>query len=247
MIKNNDHDLRLYSGERQTAAEYSSIRADHRYRYEWAKKIIPSGAFGMDVFCGNGYGTWYLAEDRFVLGVDGSPEAIEFANMHYRRQTNFFSTSYYPFELPKGVFDFVVALESIEHVKEGDEFFLRMCDSLKPGGDLIFSTPCEDCLPLSATGNHFHHRHYSMEETLRMANSNNMTLQGFAGQDVYQLDEGGLQGELLSDADMKLKAGAVGQFLIVHARKKHILKKSNSLRFNPFAMFKARGFGWGVR
>lgn len=211
------HDLSLHSGERQTAIEYQSIRADHRFRYEWAAERIPSQSFGLDVFCGNGYGTWLLGNSRFVIGIDGSPEAIDLANKHYRRQSTLFALAYYPFELPERSFDFIVALESLEHVADGAQFFCRICRALKPGGNLIFSTPCEDFLPLAATGNHFHYKHYTLDETISLANSHGLSLVSFSGQNTYIIDELGRQGELLPADQMQLKPGYPGQFVIVHS------------------------------
>lgn len=213
------HDLRLNSGERQTAVDYRDVRADHRFRYEWASNRIPSKSFGIDVFCGNGYGTWLLSESRFVIGVDGSSEAIELANKYYRRPSALFTSAYYPFELPAQSFDFVVALESIEHVPNGAEFFERICRTLKPGGNLIFSVPCEDYLPHLATGNHFHHKHYTLQETLTMANSHGLSLVSFSGQNTYNINPDGSQGELLSSEMMILTPDEPGQFVIVHSKK----------------------------
>ncbi len=212
------HDFSLHSGERQTATDYTAIRADHRYRYEWADRRIPKGGFGADIFCGNGYGTSLLAKTRSVLAIDGSTEAVQQANAHYQTSRNFFSTAHYPFELPKSVFDFVVSLESIEHVEDGTGFFRQLTDSLKPGGLLVFSTPCEDLLPLQSTGNHFHFRHYRLEETLRMASSCPLELVEWAGQDTYQLIDGRI-GSILSDHVMDLKPQQAGQFVIVLCRK----------------------------
>jgi 2-polyprenyl-3-methyl-5-hydroxy-6-metoxy-1,4-benzoquinol methylase len=214
------HNLCLHSGERQTATEYTSIRADHRFRYEWSNRRIPRDTFGVDVFCGNGYGTWLLSQSRFVLGIDGSAEAIASADANFRQSTNLFSTSYFPFQLPKSSLDFIVALESIEHVPDGTAFFATMCHALKPGGLLVFSTPCEDFLPLAATANHFHFKHYTLEETLTMAESNSMELMHFAGQNTYYLTEDGKQGGLLPEEQMKLNESQPGQFIIALCRKK---------------------------
>ena len=213
------HDFSLHSGERQTATDYAAIRADHRYRYEWADRRIPKGGFGADVFCGNGYGTSLLAITRNVLAIDGSPDAIQQATEHYRSPRSFFTAACYPFDLPEATFDFVVSLESVEHVEDDTGFLKLLTDSLKPGGLLIFSTPCEDLLPLKATGNHFHFRHYRLEETLRLASSGPLELIEWAGQDTYQLIDGRL-GPILPDDLMVLKPGQAGQFVIALCRKK---------------------------
>lgn len=212
------HDLSLHSGERQTAPDYGAIRADHRLRYEWAAQRIPAGTFGADVFCGNGYGSWLLGESRFVLGIDGSEEAIAQANACYRRPTVLFSAAYFPFSLPAQAFDFVVALESIEHVPDGERFLRELAQSLRPGGTLVFSTPCEERLPHRTSGNRFHARHYTMAQALGLAGAFGLRLVGHAGQDTYAMTPEGRPGGLLPEADMALVADAPGQFLIVHAR-----------------------------
>ena len=213
------HDLSLNSGERQVATEYDSIRADHRFRYEWADARIPAGGYGLDVFCGNGYGTWLLGQSRSMLGVDGSVDAIRLAETHFRGPRSFFSVGYYPFDLPRATFDFVVSLESIEHVSDGAGFFSTLVDSVKPGGLLIYSTPCEELLPHGKTGNHFHYKHYTLQETLAMGPSRGLELIEWAGQNTYHMKEDGWQGPVLADDAMNLVAGQPGQFLIVCCRK----------------------------
>jgi SAM-dependent methyltransferase len=214
------HDLSLHSGERQVATDYASIRADHRFRYEWADARLPKGGFGLDVFCGNGYGTWLLGATRHVIGIDGSSDAIRLADSHFRTPRTLFAVNYYPFELPTETFDFVVSLESVEHVEDGAGFFANLVNSLKPGGLLIFSTPCEDKLPHAMTGNHFHFKHYTLEETLGMGATNGLDLLAWAGQDTYTFQPDGRQGGLLPTEAMQLKPAEAGQFLILLSRKK---------------------------
>ncbi len=152
--------MSLNSGERQTSGLYASIRLDHRARYEWADARLPADTFGLDVFCGNGYGTQLLSHCRNVLGIDGSVEAIAFAGQHYSTPRNFFASKYWPFSLPRGTFDFIVSLESIERVPDPERFFGQLCEALKPKGQLIFSVPNQACLPFDAKVHVFHKRHF---------------------------------------------------------------------------------------
>ena len=214
-----EHDLSLHSGERQVATEYSGIRADHRFRYEWANNHISEGGFGLDIFCGNGYGTWLLAQTRLVVGIDASTDAIRLAETHFRTARTLFCANYYPFDLPSNTFDFVVSLESVEHVKDGATFFQSLVNSLKPGGVVVFSTPCEDLLPHAMTGNHFHFKHYTLQETLALASSYGLELLDWAGQNTYTFQADGRQGSLLLDSEMHLSAREAGQFLVLLSRK----------------------------
>ena len=104
-----EHDLSLHSGERQVATTYEAIRTDHRLRYEWADARLEKPGFGLDAFCGNGYGTWLLSKSRVVIGIDGSAEAIRQAEQNYWTPRTHFSVNYYPFELPSNSFDFLIS------------------------------------------------------------------------------------------------------------------------------------------
>ena len=108
------HDFSLESGERQVSKSWDGIRADHRFRYEWADQHIPHDGFGLDCFCGNGYGAQFLARcGRNVWAIDGSSEAIAFAQQYFPSRRVLYSARTWPFELPKASANFVVSLESI--------------------------------------------------------------------------------------------------------------------------------------
>lgn len=214
------HDFSLNSGERQTATQYLSIRADHRFRYEWADAIIPAGGRGLDLFCGVGYGAQLLGRTRDVIGIDGSGEAIALARRCYDGPRQLFLAAEWPFEIASASWDFIVSLESIEHVPDGEAMFAAMARGLKPGGWLVYSTPNETLLPLAAFGNgqHFHHRHWTHAQTLALADHNGLAVLRFAGQNVYRMEGRRPIGALNPDA-MKLRDSAVGQFTIAAAQK----------------------------
>ena len=129
------HDFSLHSGERQTAPRYSEIRADHRARYEWADARLPENSMGADLFCGIGYGTHLLAKRRLVVGIDGSVAAISQARQHYNSSGTHFRCAVWPGPLYLSGCDFIVSLESLEHVEDGAGFFKAMADALKPVAD----------------------------------------------------------------------------------------------------------------
>ncbi len=212
------HDLRLDSGERQVAGRYEDIRADHRYRYEWVASRLPPATFGLDAFCGNGYGSHLLSRGRQVIGIDGSPAAIECARANYDTVSNMFACKYWPFELPAETFDFVVSLESIEHVPDGEDLFRRLAASLRAGGDLFFSVPCEDFLPFRPAIHPFHARHFHQAELPQLIRDNGLEFVASAGQNTYRLAPDGTQ-HLLPELEQVLRDGEPGQFIIVHCRK----------------------------
>ena len=78
-------DYSLTSGERQIASQLEEIREDHLARYRLVKDfLIPvmidnRSINGLDMFCGNGYGTYMIAKTFPSINMDsydGSEEAL---------------------------------------------------------------------------------------------------------------------------------------------------------------------------
>lgn len=184
-------DWTLKSGERQVGATLAEIRGDHLARYQWAIDLIPLEAqLGLDVFCGIGYGTQLLAHNisGAVLGIDGSAEAIAFAEDHYANDRTLYARKRYPFTLPQHAFDFVVCFESTEHVGDGYKFLDAIRRAVKIGGLLFLSTPNETRMPRAQFNNPFHVRHYTREEILSLMP--NMEIVEWHGQLVDEREHG---------------------------------------------------------
>lgn len=205
-------DFSYGSGERQTAHEYDQIRRDHRTRYELAHRLLPPDIAVLDLFCGNGYGSFLLSQNREVHGIDGSQPAIEVAEKCFRNFGATFAARCYPFE-DGGEYDAIVSYESIEHVPDGAAFFRFLVSRLRPGGMILYSTPNEDLLPFDRTRHIHHHRHYSHRETLDFALASGLRIESWYGQDVYA------GASLLDEQRMELQRGTPGQFTVVVARK----------------------------
>jgi SAM-dependent methyltransferase len=76
-----------FTGERYVPGTegIEDLYAEHAARYVAAGKVV-GGASVLDVGCGCGYGTSYLASRGAsnVLGIDVSPEAVSYAREHYQ-------------------------------------------------------------------------------------------------------------------------------------------------------------------
>lgn len=145
--------------ECQFGATLSEIRADHVGRYEWADGIV-SGRI-LDVACGCGYGSALLAKaGRSVVGVDRRPEAIEFAEAHWRRNGVEFRLQD-AFEIAEERFDWVVCFETMEHLR-GDVAFLQKLARMSR--NLLISVPNERVIPLTPGRFIYHVRHYTPEQ-----------------------------------------------------------------------------------
>jgi 2-polyprenyl-3-methyl-5-hydroxy-6-metoxy-1,4-benzoquinol methylase len=209
----------LYSGERQTASEIDGIRMDHLSRYELINQHLNllsdvHKINGLDVFCGNGYGSFLLAKSHVnthITGVDGSAEAIAQANKNYSLGNNFFSHKLFPFQLPANAFDFIACFESLEHVEDDSAMFSEIVAATRPGGIIFVSVPNQKHHDLQKNPHIFHFRHYIHSEFL-IKFQGALELHCWYGQDVYKFDiEGVNTFELLHSEDMLPRKNVHGQ------------------------------------
>jgi SAM-dependent methyltransferase len=120
----------------------------------------------LDVGCGAGYGTDYLASSgaQQVLGIDISSTAITYAQLHYQRENLTFrvmdGTS---LDFADKSLDIVVAFEVIEHLNEQEKFLSEVVRILKHEGLFLVSTPNKDANAQEYV-NPFHTREFTIEE-----------------------------------------------------------------------------------
>ena len=120
---------------------------------------VPSGSIVMDAGCGNGsFISLFQNRDWQLHGSDLSPTGIELARKTHPN-INFFladgQSLYAEFLDTVGPVDVVISTEVIEHVYD-PRGFLRNCFALlKPGGNIVLTTPYHGYfknLLLAATG-----------------------------------------------------------------------------------------------
>ena len=221
-------DFSLNTGERQTAQTLEGIRQDHLNRYELAIKYInqelntSKQLNGLDIFCGNGYGSYLISKNiknANLLSFDASKEAIDMAKSCYKTDKITFKNKIFPFKLAKNKYDFAVSLESIEHIKDDNAFLNEITKSLKKGGLLIISTPNAEQLDLAINPNKFHYRHYKTNDFISLLKSKNFKVLDFYGQDTYILNSAGICTGTLDAKDIELVKRAEKQFIIYVCRK----------------------------
>jgi len=144
---------------RQTATRIEDIRADHRYRYEWAGRLL-AGKKVLDAGCGIGYGSWILGEwGCHVSAIDLDQGAIDTALKTYPH----LDVSYACADIAsyKGKFDAIVCFEVLEHV-DGPDFLTWRFRQMAPR--LLCSVPNELEYPFEETRPLGHLRHYTPDE-----------------------------------------------------------------------------------
>lgn len=101
----------------------------------------------LEIGCGFGYLTYALSKAGFsVTGLDISQTAIEQATARYG--SLFICDDVENFALThKEEFDVVIFTEVIEHIENVKNFMQAAKNLLKPGGDLVLTTPNKGCYP----------------------------------------------------------------------------------------------------
>lgn len=108
----------------------------HAHRYWWAGQKIKKGSRILDLGCGSGYGSWYLAKiQNDVLGFDPDTKSIRWAKNHF--SSGGLSLVYSTSLDGREKFDYIVCFEVLEHDPSVMETIL---EHLAPGGMLIIST-----------------------------------------------------------------------------------------------------------
>ena len=222
--QDHERDWSLWSSERQIGSSLAEVRRDHRVRYGHAASALEVNgtreSFGLDLFCGTGYGSYLLSERLScpVLGMDASAEAIEFAWEHFSNTQTIHARKMFPFELPRSKFDFITCFESLEHVEEWSLLLDELSVALKPGGVLFLSAPNEAVLSLARNPNKFHVRHFEIDEILGEMAERGLEAASWYGQDAYVLEDGKAV-SFLPDAKVGLHEEKVMQFCIFEFRK----------------------------
>jgi 2-polyprenyl-6-hydroxyphenyl methylase/3-demethylubiquinone-9 3-methyltransferase len=97
----------------------------------------------LDLGCGNGAASQQISAWGFkVVGMDSSHSGIDLANK--KESTARFETADIAQPLRAGLhgqFDAVVAIEVIEHLMFPRQLFHRAREALRPGGQLVLTTP----------------------------------------------------------------------------------------------------------
>ncbi len=169
-----------YTGERliidnKECDVRSDIYQEHVARYKYAIKFIKIGDKVLDIACGSGYGSNILAEiGAKVWAGDMDAEAIMLAQDKYKKNNLIFE-KLDAIKLPfaDNEFDVVVSFETIEHIENYMKFISELKRVLKPGGQLILSTPNVVATKRLKINNPFHIKEFTRQELLSLFNDFN--------------------------------------------------------------------------
>lgn len=156
------------TGERMVPEYHSGslIYAEHMVRYISTEPFIKKKTV-LDIACGSGYGSFIMSKSATkVIGVDNDKTSIDYAKEKYRSSNIEYRVGdAVNIPLENESIDTVVSFETIEHVKDYQQFLREIRRVLKPDGIVLISTPNE--LEFSE-GNEFHQHEFKREELRKL-------------------------------------------------------------------------------
>lgn len=154
-----------FTGERIIPELDNYFFYEHLARYRFARQYVGPDTRLLDIGCGDGYGTFYLAAHvKEALGIDIDAEPIRHANEKYRL-ANLSYRQVLPndWQLPPDSVDVATCFEVFEHVQEPDQLIARISGVLRKGGIAILSTPNKDVYGENLP-DPYHVKEYSLNE-----------------------------------------------------------------------------------
>jgi 2-polyprenyl-3-methyl-5-hydroxy-6-metoxy-1,4-benzoquinol methylase len=146
---------------------------EHLHRYAVALELCKDKVV-LDIASGEGYGTNLISGiARHVYGVDIYEEAILHAQKKYRRSNiEFIVGSATAIPLKDNSVDVVVSFETLEHLVEQNVFLAEIKRVLKPGGNMIMSTPDKKVYSERDPGNPYHLKELFTEDFVELIKNN---------------------------------------------------------------------------
>jgi 2-polyprenyl-3-methyl-5-hydroxy-6-metoxy-1,4-benzoquinol methylase len=134
-----------------------------------------NGACVLDAGCGSGYGADYLSGIGCnVTAIDASDEAVRYAALRAPGAVVLQRSLENELGIAAASYDAVIAIESVEHVRNDTGMFAELSRVLNPGGALFISTPDRDLFDAAYAAAHpeapartinpFHVREYTETE-----------------------------------------------------------------------------------
>ena len=115
----------------------------HKFAYTVADKFINKNSTVLEIGCGEGYGTNFLARSGAqITALDIDAKTIKKAKLKYsQKNITFKKFDGYNINYPEQSFDVIISFQVIEHVENVEKYLKNIKKFLKPNGIFIITTP----------------------------------------------------------------------------------------------------------
>ncbi len=113
----------------------------HRAKYDMVRKmfdLLPPGSVALDAGCGIGHITGKYCNTYSIIGIDEQLSAVEYC--HRSHCGKYIQTSLYNLPFADNVFDFVLFLDTIEHLSQPMLALKELARVLKPEAMILICT-----------------------------------------------------------------------------------------------------------
>jgi SAM-dependent methyltransferase len=173
-------------------AEWATFYGNHIHRYVFAsEKLKPLGRCRvLDVACGVGYGSRFIASECGceVVGIDRDLEALKLAASRFSHpDVTFIADDCHTLEKcgSDEQFDAILCFETIEHLSEPGRFLKRCAQLLRHSGMFIISTPNYNVTGHAAW--EYHVTEYTASQFLALLKECGFNVQVLLGQSLTPL------------------------------------------------------------
>lgn len=142
---------------------------EHLHRYAYALQFV-NGKRVLDLGCGEGYGSWILAQAaKDVVGIDKDFRIVKHAQETYRKDNlKFVEGKVEELQFCSSDFDVVVCFEVIEHIIAQEECLAEVRRVLRDEGLLLISSPVKSDIRKEDDLNPFHLKNLTSAEFERL-------------------------------------------------------------------------------
>lgn len=142
--------------------------AIHLARYNFAKQFCKNKRV-LDISCGEGYGSYILSlsGSKEVVGIDISEETISIAKKNYKSDNLKYIVSDASVlkDFDDNYFDLIVSFETIEHLKDVNEYLKEIKRVAKKDAIIVISCPNDYYYyPTEEEYNEFHKKKYTFND-----------------------------------------------------------------------------------
>lgn len=158
-----------HSGERVNP-DFRNVNFENHFRVYKFLAQVSIGKKVLDVGCGTGYGTAYLAEvAQEAIGIDISRMAINLARKRYPA-VKFLRMDAHHLNFPAESFDLIVSTENLEHLRDQDGHLQELARVIKRGGLCFIATPNPEMFV--GIRNRYHIKENTFDELLLLLKRN---------------------------------------------------------------------------